>query len=298
LELPVPEIYMVNRIKTSGESTYIIVDGQQRLRTILEFVNLELVLRKTPLKYPSIHKFSDLRDEEKQRFWRYPIVVRDLEDSSDEEIRGLFQRLNKYAFVLNEQELRNARFKGEFLETVEKIGQNPFWTTSGLFSANDIRRMLDLEYISILLTSMIGGIYHRKERLDEFYGMYELGFDEANHYIERFENNLNFIEIILPAIRKSRWSNKADFFTLFLCLDQVNLDVTNPELILKFKMALPAFELMVEKAKNEPEEVEQKYKDYADAATYGSTDKDRRLKRFKILNEYLQAMVLQETNQA
>ena len=287
LELPVPEIYMVNRIKPTGESTYVVVDGQQRLRTILEFVSLEFELRQSPPRYPTIRKFSDLSDDAKQRFWRYPIVVRDLEDSSDDDIRNLFQRLNKYAFVLNEQELRNARFKGVFLKTVEKLGDHSFWTTSGLFSANDIRRMLDLEYIGILLTSMIGGIYHRKERIDEFYVMYETSFDEANHYIERFESVLEIIEAVVSNIRKSRWSSKADFFTLFLCLDQTNPDISDRELISKFQSDLKCFEDLIEKAKNEPDQVEQKFKDYIDAVTVATNDKDRRLRRYRILNEYL-----------
>lgn len=287
LQLPVPEIYMVNRITPTGESTYVIVDGQQRLRTILEFVNLELELRQTPLNHPTIRKFSDLSDEEKQKFWRYPVVVRDLEDSSDEEVRNLFQRLNKYAFVLNEQELRNARFKGDFLKTVERLGEHPFWGISGLFSANDIRRMLDLEYIGILLSTLIGGIYHRKDRLDEFYVMYEPGFDEANHYIERFESTLEVIEAIFPNIRKLRWGNKSDFFTLFLCLDQMKPDVSDTGKIEKLRTVLLAFVVIVEQAKNEPDQVEQKFKDYVDASAYATNDKDRRLKRFKILTEFL-----------
>ena len=288
LQLPVPEIYMVNRIKPTGESTYVIVDGQQRLRTILEFVNSEIELRTPPMGRPTIRKFADLSDDEKQRFWRYPIVVRDLEDSSDAEVRDLFQRLNKYAFVLNEQELRNARFKGDFLKTVEKLGEHPFWGLSGMFSANDIRRMLDLEYIGILLSTLIGGIYHRKDRLDEFYVMYEAGFDEANYYVERFEATLEAIEATLQNIRKFRWANKSDFFTLFLCIDQIKPDIGNTVTIETLRASLLAFAIIVEKAKNEPDQVDQKFKDYADASTYATNDKDRRLKRVKILSEFLQ----------
>lgn len=47
LDLPVPEIYILNRITSAGESTYVVVDGQQRLRTILEFVTEEFII-KTP----------------------------------------------------------------------------------------------------------------------------------------------------------------------------------------------------------------------------------------------------------
>jgi len=69
-----------------------------------------------------------------------------------------------------------------------------------------------------------------------FYVMYEASFDEANHYIERFESVLEIIEAVVPNIRKSRWSSKADFFTLFLCLDQLNPDISDRELISKFQL--------------------------------------------------------------
>lgn len=112
-------------------------------------------------------------------------------------MRSLFQRLNKYAVVLNEQELRNARFRGEFLHTVEKLGEHPLWVGSGIFSPNDIRRMIDLEFISILLESLIGGIFNRRERLDEVYANYEKEFEEANYYTDRFKSILEVIDAVL-----------------------------------------------------------------------------------------------------
>jgi len=87
LSLPMPEIYMVNRIKASGESKFVIVDGQQRLRTILEFIGDKFELRKKDIDgYKGVRKFSDMTNEQKVPFWRYSIVVRDLEDSKDSEI--------------------------------------------------------------------------------------------------------------------------------------------------------------------------------------------------------------------
>jgi len=216
LEMPIPEIYYVSRITSEGKTKYIIVDGQQRLRTIIEFTKGDYTLKTSPRNHAHVKQFSDLTPTEKQRFWRYPIVIRDLEDSNDDEVRELFQRLNKYPVSLNEQELRNARYKGHFLKTVEKISDNEFWTSSGLFSANDIRRMLDLEFISILLCTIMGGIFNRKDRLEEFYTNYEEEFEESGFYVDRFNRNLDAIDIILSDMKKRRWRNKADFYTLFL----------------------------------------------------------------------------------
>lgn len=284
LSLPVPEVYLVNRITPDGDSTYVVVDGQQRLRTIIEFISEEFTIKHTINSFKNIKKFSDLDSEQKQKFWRYPIVVRDLEDSSDNDVRDLFQRLNKYAFVLNDQELRNARFKGCFLKAVTMIGELPFWTCSGLFSANDIRRMIDLEFISILLATIIGGIFHRKDRLDEFYVMYEKEFDASNHYIERFQKILELIELIVPDIVKTRWSNKSDFYSLFISLDQLE---TNPDIIEKLKTILHDFSREIENVKVNQDNATQDAKDYLDAATYGTNDKDRRIKRHNILFKYI-----------
>lgn len=288
LNLPVPEVYVVNRITPSGESSYVVVDGQQRLRTIIEFITEEFMIKNVSKHLPDVKRFSDLTNDQKQKFWRYPIVVRDLEDSTDEDVRDLFQRLNKYSFVLNDQELKNARFKGYFLKTVESIGELSFWPASGLFSANDIRRMIDLEFISILLSTMIGGIFHRKDRVDEFYVMYENEFDEANYYLDHFQELLELIDLVLPNIRKSRWSNKANFYTLFTCLDQYKFDATKQQILIsKLSAVLTDFAQQVIEAKNDPENASVPVREYADAATYGTNDKERRVKRHKILTDYL-----------
>ena len=286
LSLPVPEIYYVNRVQPNGDSVYIVVDGQQRLRTIIEFVNNEFEIKHTIKSYPNIKKFDDLSDHEKLRFWSYMIVVRDLEDSTDDDVRDLFQRINKYSIVLNDQELRNARFKGNFLQLIQKIGEHDYWTSSGIFSVNDIRRMLDLEYISILMASLIGGIFNRKERVDEFYVMYEEEFDESNYYNDRFIEIIELIDTVLPELKKTKWKNKVNFYSLFLALETLNLTHKDTTIFEKLTTALSEFEDYLELAKNEADGISQDFIDYYDAATYGTNDKEKRLRRHRILTDY------------
>jgi hypothetical protein len=288
LELPVPEIYMVNRISPTGESTYIIVDGQQRLRTIMEFIAEELIIKETLESHPHVKRFSDLTESEKLKFWRYPIVVRDLEDSTDDEIRNLFQRLNKYSVTLNDQELRNAKFKGCFLKAIQQLADNDFWTISGIFSANEFRRMIDLEFISILVTTMIGGIYNRKERIDEFYVMYEKEFEESKYHTDRFNRNIETIDDLFSNIKVTRWRNKAEFYTLFLVVDDLQLASADPELLTKAKKLINQFEMLVQETKNNSENPENRlFIDYLDAATSGTNDKEKRIRRHQILKLFL-----------
>ncbi len=60
LDLPMPEIYVINKVTSIGESSWIVVDGQQRLRTILEFVIGELKVDIQVEQYNHIHYFNDL----------------------------------------------------------------------------------------------------------------------------------------------------------------------------------------------------------------------------------------------
>jgi len=182
--------------------------------------------------------------------------------------------------------LRNARFKGQFLQTIKNINEHDFWVTSGLFSANDIRRMLDLEYISILLVTLISGIFNRKERLDEFYGMYEDEFEDSAFYQNQFERIIENIEEILPDIKRTKWKNKAYFFALFLCIDELKIKKEDPKTVYN---ALTAFEKKVQAAKTDPENADENFAQYLDAATYGTNDKEKRFRRFKILRDYLKS---------
>jgi Protein of unknown function DUF262 len=85
--LPVPEIYIQQTTSPEGETTYAIVDGQQRIRTVLQFIGSEtdpdvqefnkFVLDK--LDESSKWKnssFADLEPEEKRTFYGYRFAVR------------------------------------------------------------------------------------------------------------------------------------------------------------------------------------------------------------------------------
>ena len=173
------------------------------------------------------------------------------------------------------------------MQLVQKIGEHDYWTSSGIFSANDIRRMLDLEYISILMASLIGGIFNRKERVNEFYVMYEEEFDESNYYGDRFIEIIELIDTVLPEIKKTKWKNKVNFYSLFLSLEALKLTHKDIAIFQKLTNALSEFEDCLDQAKNETDGISQDFIDYYDAATYGTNDKEKRLRRHRILNDYL-----------
>ena len=227
LGLPVPEIYMQVKTDAEGRSEYIVVDGQQRISAILEFAGIS---EREPFELRYLdensiwlgYTFNTLNDEQKSTFYGHSMAVRYLQDAQDQEIEDLFRRLNKYLTPLNPQELRNATFKGPFLRLSESIADDEFWSESGIAKPDAIRRMRDIEFISDLLIGVLDGPQGANTRiLDNYYALledYDREFPRQRECRRRFSNTLQQIQDLFPGIRSTRWSNKTDFYSLFVSI--------------------------------------------------------------------------------
>ncbi|MGH2959244.1 MAG: DUF262 domain-containing protein, partial [Solirubrobacterales bacterium] len=116
---------------------------------------------------------------------------------------------------LNKQELRHSTYWGPFIKLMEELSEDQFWPDCGLFSANDFRRMLDVEYISELAICHLHGPQNKKDRLDDWYATYESGFSESREVKATFQAVIGELSQTMPDLRRTRWRNKSDFYTLF-----------------------------------------------------------------------------------
>lgn len=215
---PVPEIYMQEFIDEQGNELHIVIDGQQRIRACLEFIEGSFSLKEEDSPSWSNMRFEDLSPNDKKRIYGYTFIVRVLPDILDEEIRGIFQRLNKNVVALNAQELRQATYWGPFIKTMQEISNYTYWSTSGIFTPLNIRRMMDIEYISELSVAVLHGHQNKKETLDKYYLEYEEEFDARDELISLFQLVLSEIEQMYPDIKNKRWRKKTDFYSFFVFL--------------------------------------------------------------------------------
>lgn len=216
--LPIPELYMQDISDEGGNERHIVVDGQQRIRAVLEFLEGALALEGEDVSAQwRGRKFEELSSDQKKSIFNYKFVVRILpSELRDEDIRSVFSRINKNVVNLNDQELRNATYSGKFIRTIQKMADDDmFWSESGIFSANDHRRMLDHEFISELAISYLHGIQNKKEKIDHYYRTYEEDFDNQAELPKAFEDTTREISRILPSINMTRWKKRSDFYTLF-----------------------------------------------------------------------------------
>ncbi len=295
---PVPEIYVYASAGADGSDSDVVsvVDGQQRLRTCLEFLADQFPVVFDTHKLEPLYtladtpwfnkRFSELDEDQKKSFRRYKLIVRDLEGVSDDEIRHMFHRLNQSNVSLNAQELRYSMYQGGLLEVAEQLVKREEWDEFRIFTQMQRRRMLDSEYITELVIGYLHWPQNKKDNIDNYYRQYAAGFPFKDDVIRRFSEVLEYLSKVFPSPRMSgtRWYRKSDFYTLFLAIarGKIPTDTANIE---RLREELKEFSAIVKApaTPGEPDSVQL----YREAVERAATDRARRVRRENALIAYL-----------
>lgn len=287
-ELPFPEVYVRSITDEDGETVLEVVDGQQRLRSIIRFYSNDLQLDGADVteRWRGT-SWQRLSKEKQKAFWAYKIVVRELEGASDAEVRDMFRRLNSNQSSLNGQELRHSQYKGEFIGTVERIANDSWWLENRIVTPAQVRRMLDAEFISELLIGLISGPLDKKVGLDDYFLDFEEEFPERDHWIELFMDTQKFASKLVDG-NFGRWKGKSEFYSLFLAAGRCIFDhqVPTKRALSNAVKRLAQFRENADQAKRRDnrERFDDYVHEYADAVTRASTDLARRERRIDILH--------------
>lgn len=312
MDVPIPEVYIQVVQAEDDTEQYGVVDGQQRLRTILQFIGLERVddreggddvnnFSLTALPDRSVYKdkaFADVTGDPRKRFYQYQICVRYLYTDDTKEVEDVFKRLNKFSMPLKAQELRNATYHGAFAKLSEVLADDEYWAVNRIVTPAAIRRMADIEMMSDLLIGLLhgpqGGSAKIIDQYYEQYEQYEDEFPEQNRVKRLFSRAQGAIKRMFPTISDSRWGNRADYYSLFVALgsllERQELSPPRNEKGLREKLLEFADEVATRLA-DPTARTSTPAKEYARAIEKGSNDKARRADRHeqlvKIIQPYL-----------
>ena len=241
---PFPEIYLAPGTLDQEKLILVdeIVDGQQRLTTIQNYINGIDVFSfpKLPIK-----RFSELTSQEKGSFLNYEISIRYLKNVSTLQVRDIFQRINKTDYALNSAERLNAQWgESEFICFCKQLVENEFNSDAvqyivqpenraiflnffhgeddddSVFSAGDRSRMLVMQYImTVVATLDFGEYFPRNDKVNYYIKSFNDAFPQAGDLESRLLRVVIFLNS-LTLDRRSRWFNKANLFTLLIELDK------------------------------------------------------------------------------
>ncbi|GAA4722391.1 hypothetical protein GCM10025782_20440 [Pedococcus ginsenosidimutans] len=223
--VPVPEIYMKTTTGPDGEEEHVVVDGQQRISACLDFVAGKFALLGEPESRSewANKTFSTLPGNLRAKFRAFKFIARELpENVDDPAIRAIFSRLNMTVEALEPQELRHAAYTGPFIKLVEQTAALDIFGSIGVFSARDYLRRHNDEFIGEVYFALNARtLPNKKEDLDEAYATFERsGFpsDTEHELARRMGRGLRTLGPIASALRKTRFRNKSDLYTLLYCL--------------------------------------------------------------------------------
>ncbi|MEU0811370.1 DUF262 domain-containing protein [Streptomyces sp. NPDC005970] len=218
LGYPIPEIYLSYETTPEGEQTASVVDGQQRLTSLLEFLNNKFPLdgledEKLCEKFEG-KLFKELPDDVRQEFFQYRFPIRRLSNLADEFVRAVFARVNRVNMVLTEQELRNALLPGPFNDFLKDCTAHQISALSGVFSGERRKRGGDLEFYAEVFGTCIFGLSNKKTELNERYDKISTDFEDYRDRSTEFLELLTLLSNTIKWVGRTRWSNIVDMFTL------------------------------------------------------------------------------------
>lgn len=209
LGLPIPYIFTAD-----SDGRLEIVDGSQRLRTLVAFFQNELALKDLKV-LTELNGFThnDLTKARQRKFRNSTIRMISLSDKSDEDVRFMmFERINTGSELLKDMEKRKGIFGGDFINFVyEKCAKHPLFVRNTKFTERLFKRGEPQELV-IRFFAYSDNYMNVKtgvnEFLNEFVSTKNKSFDSKTMFDE-FERMLQFVDKFMPlAFTKGNTSKK------------------------------------------------------------------------------------------
>ena len=218
-QLPIPKVYIRTKVDPESQMSYReVVDGQQRLRAIIDFASDKLTLSIRAKEFSGL-RYSELDQENKENFLAYSIGIDQLINASDDDVLEVFSRLNSYTLPLNPAERRHAQYQGDFKWAVREASQRwaVLWEKYRIVSVRNRLRMQDdslmSEIFGVVLQGMTDG---GQKKIDRIYSKYDRDFPQVCQTVEKVNKAISFIvDKLDDVLIESTISRSTHFLMLF-----------------------------------------------------------------------------------
>lgn len=217
--LPIPKIYLRKVLNPKTKlMAYEVVDGQQRLRAILDFCAGDLVLSRRHNADLGDATFTNLPDPVRRELLSYEISTEVMERASDPEVWAMFERLNSYTLTLNRQEKLNAKWFGYFKQTAYTLAAEESalaaWRQLKVFGDRQIARMVEVELTSDVLVATLEGISDIT-KISAAYEKYDAKFEERYDKTKQFRTMLSWLaEELSGTVKITKFRSRTWFYSI------------------------------------------------------------------------------------
>lgn len=224
LNIPIPVIFISQDVDVDEEATdsarYTVIDGQQRLTAVYEFMKnklaldgLETLSELNGAYYKDLPPFLTRRLEERT------IKCLRIDSTVDAQVKfDIFERLNTGSIKLESQELRNVTARGPFNDVLKNLAKGTFFRK--LIQVDDrspdestkVKKMEDVELVLRFFALRYEGHESIRKGFKEFltvsqYGFNSLSSEDILDRARQFEAYMQFIFDVMGPQAFSKWRN-------------------------------------------------------------------------------------------
>lgn len=315
--IPLPSVYLYKRVESSGFIAYDVIDGKQRLESLMLFAEQGPLTEFDgwePLRFKSTlddrmdecwRYWDDLSGALQQEFLKTKVPVITVQGQMSE-VAELFVSINSTGKKLTGQERRHAFHEhSRVLKVATSLAEQhrEFFRKNGVFSNGQMDRMLHIELATeLLLYGYRGHHMNKKAKLDEIIRGDDLDVGTLQRVSKNVGQVLKVVGEILPNMRSTRFRRRADFYTLLTLLMQMKADghtviasgsrrnLLANQLLTEFGLGVDLVSEWSSKAKSVPDGYA-KHAEYLMTVKEGTDSATQRKKRAQILEQTVLANV-------
>lgn len=306
---PIPALFFHKQEGKAGAPSYDVIDGKQRIESILAFMNhpdfdhWPYVKAHTVAEdgTEKLTQWAVMTPTERYEFNCYQIQA--IEVSGDlGDVIDLFVRINSTGRHLTPAEKNHAKYyTSDLLKAAQSLAKSWHYELSHwkVISGSQVQRMKDIELMTeLLLAAAHGGPLNKKQALDKALqndAIAPLAIEAARKEVN---SALSTLSTLLPKLQETRFRRLADFYSLVVLLIQLKAEgrVVNGQHSNRNKLAgglLTSFANEVDRIADLAQKLKPTtktdhfYVGYLQTVKEGTDRLDQRKTREKILREVL-----------
>jgi hypothetical protein len=221
----IPKIYL-RMLPLGSPFDSEIVDGQQRLRAIWDFVDNKYPLGNESVDFNDMNNldgkyYSDLSAEQMDKITAFSLTVAEIRDADDTEVRELFLRLQE-GTSLNPPEKRNAMI-GNMRDFVHEISKYPIFAKTTVSNT----RFEHADYAAHIVALEIanGPCNVKADDLKRMYKNYE-NFDSNSTVAKKIKKVLKYMDDVFPDScpeLRIKWGFVDLYWLISRCIEQYDI---------------------------------------------------------------------------
>lgn len=311
---PLPAIFLYCR-EHNGQIVYDVIDGKQRIETILMFMGL--------LRGKKFRAKVQMADDEEltwitwdslRRRQQQPMItgykLLSIEVDGDlHDIIDVFVRINSTGKALTTAEKQHAKYyNSEFLKTAARVASKyeDYFVKSDIISAGQVTRMKHIELICELMISIgQGEVINKKAALDKVMAT-SMTSAQIKKVRDKTITAINRLQKLFPRLSQTRFKQLSDYYVLVVLIAKYEAEkmiLTDKkrnklawDLLVEFSNGVDRVRMKQKRAEG-ISEGEDMYREYLLTVLHTTDDISQRRKRVQILDGLLRSLFEKKDSQ-